>query len=484
MRPKCFIAGGCLIGLLAPGHAPGQQRPGWISALEEIVERESASKGFPSFALVVVDREGLVAEVVHGRLDGAGTAAVTPATLYRTGSVGKTLTDLAVLVAAEQGRLDLDVDVAEYLPDFQPANPFGAPITLRHLMTHVAGLVREPPIGNYFDSTSPTLEATVRSLNGTSLLWMPGSRTKYSNAGLAVVGRVLEVAYGTSYAEVLDRLVFEPARMSTAVVGRPAAGRAGVAAGVMVRPDGSVWPAPTFDLGMRPAGDLYASISDMASFMVSLLARDGRVARPETIRSMWTPSPPRETWHLDVGLGFSLNGRFADHYRLARNGGAVYGFATELALLPEEGLGVYAVAARDLANGTVQAIAHWSLLAALAQRRNESPPEYELTPAPFRQVTAEIARCSTDPDGLPDSRLLGVYGPAHNPLVICRKDGRLHAMIEWMFLYPLEDETEETFVFPSYALYGHEKLRFIGTGRSVTAAVLGVGDEGIRFPRR
>ena len=60
-------------------------------------------------------------------------------------------------------------------------------------MSHRAGLVREPPVGHYFDDTAPTLAATVDSLNRTTLVYAPGTRTKYSNAGIAVVGRVLEV---------------------------------------------------------------------------------------------------------------------------------------------------------------------------------------------------------------------------------------------------------------------------------------------------
>jgi len=480
---RTLAASLCLAGLLGQLPVSAQSPPVWLPTLEAIVEREMASKGFPSFALVFVDRGVVVAQVVRGSSDAKGGAPVTAHTLYRTGSVGKTLTDLAVMVATERGKLDLDADVRNYLPEFEPENPFGAPITLRHLMTHTAGLVREPPIGNYFDATSPTLGATVRSLNGTTLLWRPGSRTKYSNAGLAVVGRVLEAVYGTGYADVLRRLVFEPAGMRTAVVGRPVNDRDDVALGIMQRPDGTIRPAPTFDLGMVPAGDLYASIADMGAFLVSLLDGSGRVGRPATVSSMWTPFPPRERWQLEVGLGFSLNGTFAGRYRLARNGGAVYGFATELALLPEEGLGVYAVAAKDLANGTVQAIAHWTLLAAIADRRGEPVPEYELTPIPFRDVSADIMACSTEPDELPDSNLLGVYGPEHNPLVICRKDGRLHAAIEWMFLYPLQKRDDGGFAFPSYALYGHETLHFARSGGRVTA-VIGAGSEGVRFRRR
>src|SRR5437764_628098 len=77
-------------------------------------------------------------------------------------------------------------------PDFRPANPFDRPITLRQLMTHRSGLVRESPVGNYFDPTGPSLADTVASLNRTKLVYRPQTRIKYSNAAVATVGYVLE----------------------------------------------------------------------------------------------------------------------------------------------------------------------------------------------------------------------------------------------------------------------------------------------------
>jgi CubicO group peptidase (beta-lactamase class C family) len=141
-----------LIALSATGTLAGplaaQDLPAWASTLRDIVSQEATTKGFPSFAIIVVDREGPIADVTYGTTGITHGAPITRGTLFRTGSVGKTLTDLAVIVAVEKGRLDLDADVRRYLPDFQPTNSFDTPITLRHLMTHVAGLVREPPVGN------------------------------------------------------------------------------------------------------------------------------------------------------------------------------------------------------------------------------------------------------------------------------------------------------------------------------------------------
>jgi CubicO group peptidase (beta-lactamase class C family) len=470
---------------LSPLQSQTRRGESWIGALNDAIVRESADKGFPSFAVIVVDREGIIAEVTHGHRALDGDDPVSPQTLYRTGSVGKTVTDLALMAAVEKGKVDLDIDVRSYLPDFRPTNPFESSITLRLLMTHQAGLVREPPVGHYFDDTSPSLAETVASLNTTTLLWQPGTRTKYSNAGLAVAGRVLEVVYGVPYREVIEALVFNPARMTTARVGFSEEMDDITAQGVMWQPEGAQWKAPVFDFGMVPAGDLYTSLGDMAALMISLLGQDGRVVQPETADQMWSPQfvPPRKTWHMEVGLGFSLNGKFADKHKMARNGGAVYGFATELALLPEEGLGVYAVAARDMSNNTVAAVAHWALRAALAERMGEHPPGYELTDKPFTNLPKRLSECSLESSDKNLVRYLGRYGWEHNPLVVYEKDNKLHVLVEWFFLYPLSETQDGTFAFPSWALYSNEQLRFVSDGGSATEAILGDGSSGIRMPR-
>ena len=131
----------------------------------------------------------------------------TAGTVHRVGSVSKLFTDIAVMQLVERGELDLDAPVSRYLPDFAPTGERGGParITLRQLMSHRSGLVREPPAGHYFDSSGTTLAQTVRSLNGTALVYAPGTRTKYSNAAIAVVGHVLERTRGEPFAQYLSR---------------------------------------------------------------------------------------------------------------------------------------------------------------------------------------------------------------------------------------------------------------------------------------
>lgn len=331
----------CVVGSAANSQTDFHKNPALDEKLRQIILSEMQSKSIPSFAIIVADVDGIVVEVSEGLMEQHDSKPVSANTLFRTGSVGKTMTDLAIMKAVEQNRLDIGADINVYLPEFQPRNPYDTPITLKHLMTHESGLVREPPIGSYFDTTSPSLNETVLSLNTTTLLSKPGSKTKYSNAGLAVAGLVLEEVYGKPYREVIRELVFEPSKMTTARVGYPYDQEDSLARGQMWWPDGRTWKAPFFDLGMIPAGDFYVSTADMAALIQSLVNPDGAMVSQQTLDTMWRPHeyPKATNWHLDVGIGFSLNGKFLGKHKLARHGGAVYGFATELGILPEEGLG-------------------------------------------------------------------------------------------------------------------------------------------------
>ncbi len=475
-----------IAGLLVPIVGPGQQLPDELSQkLASIIRQECLDKQLAAFSIVMTDDKQIIGEYHYGsKQEGKPGDAVNGNTLYRTGSVGKTITDLAILVAMDHGKLDLDADVRTYLHEFHPVNPYNKPVTLKTLMTHQSGLVREPPTGNYFDNTGPTLEETVRSLDETTLLWEPGSKTKYSNAGLAVAGRVLEVVYGMPYARVIDSLVFRPLGMKTARVGFQEPVRKDLAIGYMWFPGKGSWEAPMFDLGMVPAGDLYASTNDMAAFMTGLMDPDRRPIPTELYNRMWRPYSGKTNWQLDVGLGFSLNGKYENDYKLARHGGAVYGYATELMILPEERLGVYAVTTKDVYNGVVQAIANWLLKAVLRYKKGMPLPDYELTSKPFTTLPDRLKGCNQGETVRELLKYTGTYGKLHNPLNICIIEGRLYARIEWFFLYPLTKVDSQTFLFPSYALYGYEKLTFKSDSNHVVReAVIGNGKEGIHFIR-
>jgi CubicO group peptidase (beta-lactamase class C family)/D-alanyl-D-alanine dipeptidase len=356
--------------LWAADIAPRQDYGAVVQALTPFIQWELSEKQLPAISIALVDDQQIVWAQGFGFADPQGRVNATASTTYRAGSVSKLFTDIGIMQLVERGELQLDAPVTEYLPDFHPNNPFGKPLTLRELMSHRSGLVREPPVGHYFDSTEPTVEATVKSLNATTLIYMPGTHTKYSNAGITVAGYVLERRKQEPYAKYLKHAVLEPMGLSNSTFEPEARITHDLAKAFLWTYDGRTFAAPTFQLGIGPAGCLYTNVTDLGGFL-SVLFSGGRssnrqVLKPETLAQMWQPqfAKPGET--EGFGLGFRL-ATFEGH-RLVGHGGAIYGFATELAALPDDKLGVVAVTTMDSANAVVNHIAHEALRLMLAAR--------------------------------------------------------------------------------------------------------------------
>lgn len=345
-----------------------------VAVIERFITQQMEQHGIPGLAISIVDGDRIVWAKGFGRVDPADSAGrVTAGTLFRVASVSKLFTDIGVMQRVERGHFHLDSAVTLYAPGFAPAeNPFGRPPTLRELLQHKSGIVREPPIGHYFDPTAPTLEETVASLNATALVYAPGTTTKYSNAAIALAGRLLELESGRSFAEVMASDVLRPAGMTTATFDPDSAHLARRARGTMWTLDGREFAAPTFPLGLGPASELSASMIDLGLFLRTLFAGgdgpDGRILREETLRAMWGEGAGAAQGLF--GLGFALGQ--LDGARRIGHGGWHYGFATELAALPDEKLGVAVSATIDGSNAVTTRIANEALRLLRAARKGES----------------------------------------------------------------------------------------------------------------
>ncbi|HVE77427.1 MAG TPA: serine hydrolase domain-containing protein, partial [Gemmatimonadaceae bacterium] len=372
-----------LAGLAAAPAAPAQPTTppaagyeGVATRLTTLVEREMRAKGIRALSLALVDGDRTVWAGGFGWARMADSVAATAETVYRVGSVSKLFTDVAVMQLVEQGTLALDAPISTLVPALA-ADAGARPITLRMLMAHRAGIQREPPVGHYFDTSGATLAATVASLHGARRPYPPGARTKYSNAGVAAVGRALEVAAGRPFTAMVTERVLTPVGMTRSGFALTPALRAGLAEGEMWTYDGRSFPAPVFELGMAPAGNLYSTANDLARFAAVLLARgrapSGRLLSPAALDTMWTPQLATPGAGAGFGLGFIV-GTLDGRRRLGHNG-AVYGFATELAVLPDAGLAAVVIAAKDGANGTAARLADQALRLLLARRTGTFPPD-------------------------------------------------------------------------------------------------------------
>ena len=341
--------------------------------LTAYITHEMKDKDLPAVSIVLVDKDSAVWARGFGAANPHDSVPATARTIFRVGSVSKLFTDIAVMRLVEHGALDLDAPITQALPDFHPANPFGGTITLRQLMTHHSGVVREPPLGSYFDSTAPPLAEVVASLNRTSLVTAPGSRYKYSNGALQVVGLAAERAAGEPFPRYLHDSVLVPFGMMRSAFFEPGPELApDVATAFLWASDGRRFTAPTFRRN-APSGTLYTSVLDLGRFLIALFADSNPVVSHTTLERMWVPQFVDSGATEGNGLGFFVS-RFDGHRRVGHDG-AIYGFATTLAALPDERLGVVVVTTLDGANSVTDRITDAALRAMLAVRSGVPVPE-------------------------------------------------------------------------------------------------------------
>jgi CubicO group peptidase (beta-lactamase class C family)/D-alanyl-D-alanine dipeptidase len=363
------------------------------AALTRFIQAQMAEKRLPALSVALVDDQTTVWARGFGVANPADSTAATAETPYRVASVSKLFTDVAVMQLVEAGRVALDTPVTRYVPEIHPENPFGQPITLRELLSHRSGLVREPPVGNYFDPTSPSVAATALSLNGTSLIYAPGSRTKYSNAAITLAGYIVERVSGEPFAAHMQRAVLDPLGMtassfdpSPALVERRARGQ-------MWTTDGRTFAAPTFPLGLAPAAELTASMRDLGRFLSALFAggvgQGGRILADSSLAAMWGIQFGEQAQATGYGLGFAIS-QLDGHQRIGHSGWH-YGFGTELAALPHERLGVAVSTTADAGNAVPERVANAALRLMLAVREGRPLPSIESTDAIPPAVMARLA---------------------------------------------------------------------------------------------
>jgi CubicO group peptidase (beta-lactamase class C family)/D-alanyl-D-alanine dipeptidase len=351
-----------------------------INQLTDAIQYEMEQKALPAISIVLTDDQQQVWAQSFGMEDPAGNKPADLETVFRIGSVSKLFTDIGIMQLVEKGEIDLDVPVQTYLPDFQPDNTSGKDITLRQLMSHRSGLVREPRLGHYFDDSGTTLAQTVAGLNDSPLIYEPETKVKYSNAGIAVVGYVLEKLKGQAFPDYLQEQVLQPMGLENSSFEPTPALQEHLAVGEMWSYDNRRFDAPTFELGMAPAGSMYANITDLGKFMSVLfkggMGANGPIIQAETLEKMWEPQFGTGD-DRNFGLGFALDEQ--QGHRRVGHGGAIYGFATQLFALPEEKLGAAVVITADGANTVSTRLADYALDLMLAARQGDELPAYPKT---------------------------------------------------------------------------------------------------------
>lgn len=322
----------------------------FTSALNDYLLSEIDQQQIPGLGVAVVQHGQIVHLAGYGLANIEHNAAVTPDTIFQSGSTAKMFTATAILLLARDGRIDLDHPLTRYIPE-GPA--IWSAITIRQMLSMMSGLgnfmeVFAPtpihdgvvPINVWQDYSSDQLVALAAL---SPLVFQPGESYEYSNIGYVLAGIIIERITGEPYYSLLKDRVFKPIGMATAreaswfdIIPNRAAGHS-IETGALTSRH---WTAPTL---LRTAdGGLYFSPRDIAHWLIEL--ESPRVLSPELLSVMFEPSllnNGRPAFN-NYALGWE-NAEIRGHHKI-RHGGTWDGFRAEIARFPAQGVSVVVLA--------------------------------------------------------------------------------------------------------------------------------------------
>jgi CubicO group peptidase (beta-lactamase class C family) len=298
----------------------------------------------------------------HGLADIASNTPISEDTVFRIASITKTFTAIAVMQLWEQGLVDLDAPANDYLRAFQlvPAKARFRPATLRHLLTHTAGLpeVVHPsrllryPFGETFELGRPLPTLAEYYRGGLHLIAEPGTRFTYTDHSFSTLGQVVEDVTGQPVDRYFREHIFEPLGMADTALRRSGRVARRLATGYTL---GARGPRVVVDRQWvtAAASMTYSTPRDMTRYLAALLGgganERGSVLKPATLRMMFEPQFQPHPRVPGIGLAFD---RFdLGGHQVVGHGGILPGFNSQIFVAPDGGVGVMA-----FTNGARQAM--------------------------------------------------------------------------------------------------------------------------------
>ncbi|MFT3767868.1 MAG: serine hydrolase domain-containing protein [Minicystis sp.] len=381
--------------------------------IDEIAEDELKKQGLTGLSIgVVIDGE-LAYSKGFGVADVTTNAKPDADTVYRIGSITKSFTAAALIALRDEGALSLDDPLARWIPEANglvyPTHD-SPPITLRQLLTHTSGLPRVGKLPGARTDRGWTEDEVVKSLAGLSLENPPGTRHVYSNLGFTLLGIVVGRAGRMPFREVVNRRVLAPLGMTSTFWDGTSVPAGHLAGAYTKGPLGAPVATPRWLLGGEEgAGGLYSSVRDMARYLAFQLAaypprnaaEDGPIRRSSVreghFNALW------DALHVRVNAtarrGESMLDAAAYRYgygwvaqqtceldQLVWHNGRIDGYQTDVAFLPEHGVGVIALI--NLAGTSPEAVVN-RMLAELRRTGGLSKRTRTISPV-FEPVMAKL----------------------------------------------------------------------------------------------
>jgi CubicO group peptidase (beta-lactamase class C family) len=334
--------------LIAAGdvHAAGSTNASWTAALQkngpgtndamdEFVLAQMREQHIVGLSLAVVERGTPVKIAGYGWANIQTKTAATPETIFQIQSVTKCFVGAAVALLIHDGKLSPEDKVVRWITN---APTSWSNITVRHLLTHTAGLkdfINEPTIDLAAETTDDAILASVRDL---PLEFTPGAKYAYSNTGYQLLGMIIERATGRSWFSFVKERILQPFGMHDTTLVNLSDESPRVAKGYLWR-DGELHRGRRLSQSVLayPGGGCVSTAQDMARWDAGL--DSGRVFTTNVLAEMWNYMKLNGGGFSGYGYGFGLSAPGTPRH-VIHVGAHATGFTSVYLRYPEQRLGI------------------------------------------------------------------------------------------------------------------------------------------------
>ncbi len=306
---------------------------------DDYVKDAMQRQRLPGLSLVVIKNQKIVKVQGYGLANIELNVPATPETVYKIGSVSKQFIATGIMMLVQEGKLNIDDKISQYLDDTPES---WKPITIRHLLTHTSGIIREAP---GFDPLKIQSDADViKTAYPSPLRFTPGEKYEYCNVGYFTLAEIIRRVSGIPWGEYLNERLFKPLGMNAT---RPTDMRELVPN----RANGYVWRNGKFEnaaiyLALRPSGAFLSTVMDLAKWEEALAAQ--KVLKQSMLDQMWTPVKLNDGKTEQYGFGWQLDD--VRGHKLVNHGGSLPGFRAQFARFVDDKVTVIVLTNGDNAN--------------------------------------------------------------------------------------------------------------------------------------
>lgn len=304
-------------------------------------------------ALVVVKDNQILFQKGFGFSDKEKNTPIDPKkTVFRLASISKVFTASAVMQLVEQGKIDLNKDIVNYMGGLKYQNNMGEPVTMEHLLTHTTGFdyVDPRPEDIHYQENDYTMLKDYVEDNMPTVVRKPGDTYTYDNFASMLQGYIVQNLTNTPFYKYMAKNIFYPLEMHNSSFVMTNFIKEKLATGYDAK--GNVIPFYQTRPTDMPQGSMFSTGSDVANFMIAQLNdgkfKNNQILQKETVEDMQKtkfalhPKYPNMTYGFEFFSPQSHNGQY-----VFGKGGNIPGFSSLMWLIPEHKIGVFVVTNKD-----------------------------------------------------------------------------------------------------------------------------------------